>query len=137
MNKKADCVNLDFSELVNPDILHDLDIFPWPFMDEEFEGIIGKDVYEHVLHPIKFMDECWRILKPKGLITLRTNSWNNEQSYTDPTHRRFLTLKSFDYFDPRTAFGSKYFWYTKYKWHLLLYGKDGQELIFKLQKVKK
>ena len=126
--------NVDQNPLVSPDVIMDVDIFPWPFDDNFYDKIIAKDIYEHVLFPIKFLNECWRVLKQHCNIYIRTSCWNTKQSYTDPTHRRFCTLESFDYFDPSTFFGSKYKFYSRFKWQILEKKKSGQELIFVLKK---
>ena len=126
--------NLDSVEELKPDILHDLDDMPWPFEDESAEEINAADVYEHVADPLAFMNECWRILEKEGILKIRSTCWETEQSYTDPTHRRFLTLNSFDYWDKKTPFGKKYWWYSKNKYDILSKNRDGQELVFVLRK---
>jgi len=82
------------------DIVHDLDTGPWPFEDNSVERILAKDVFEHVADPILFMTECWRILEPNGVLFLRTPHWKHRDAYTDPTHRRFPTESTFDYWIP-------------------------------------
>lgn len=133
--KRAGYINIDICELLNPDIVHNLDVMPWPVDDDSCSEIIAEDVYEHVLDPIGFMQECWRIMKKGGGLYIRTSCFNTPQSYTDPTHRRFLTLGSFDYWDPKTEFGKKYWWYAKGKFQIMKKAVDGQELIFKLVKL--
>jgi 2-polyprenyl-3-methyl-5-hydroxy-6-metoxy-1,4-benzoquinol methylase len=39
-----------------------------PFLNEEFEAIFLFDVLEHIKNDHEFIKECFRILKPKGLI---------------------------------------------------------------------
>lgn len=133
--KYNEAVNVDICEELNPDVVHDLNIFPWPCDDESFQKIIAKDIYEHVDDPIKFMKECWRILKRDGYINIRTSYFKSENSFTDPTHKRFLTLGSFDYFDITTEVGRKYWWYSDLKFKIVNKIIDGQELEFVLQKV--
>ena len=133
---KQGYINLDFCKELKPNIVHNLNNFPWPFKKNEAEEIIAEDVYEHVYDPVAFMNECWRIMEVDGILTIRTSCWNTMQSFTDPTHKRFLTQHSFDYFDKSTIFGKKYWWYSKYKWKIIENRKDGQELVFRLKKVK-
>lgn len=82
------------------DIVHDLDQGPWPFKDGSVEAILAKDVFEHVADPILFMTECWRVLQPEGSLFIRTPHWRHRDAYTDPTHRRFPTESTFDYWIP-------------------------------------
>lgn len=44
----ADCVNLDRVALPGIDVVHDLDVGPWPFEDGAASSIEAKDVFEHV-----------------------------------------------------------------------------------------
>lgn len=134
-NKKLkDCIGVDFRKTEAVDILHDLRIYPWPFEDEQFENIMAKDIIEHMVEVIPFIDECWRISKPDGHLYIRTTYFMSEQSYRDPTHYHYFTLESFDYFDPDTILGVQYGWYSNRKWKVCRRARDGQETIFVLQK---
>jgi len=136
IDKREGYINLDNCENVYPDVLHDLDLFPWPFQEGMFEEIVAADIFEHVLYPIKFMNECWRILELSGKLLIRTSYFDSEQSFCDPTHRRFLTINSFDFFDTRTELGARYWWYTKYKWRIIqkALGVNSNETYFVLEK---
>jgi SAM-dependent methyltransferase len=101
-------VNLDAADIPGVDVVHDLDAFPWPFKDGEAEEIKAFDVYEHVNDPLGFMAECHRVLQPGGLLYIHTAYWKNEDSYRDPTHKRFLTEGSFDYWIPGTYLNQRY-----------------------------
>jgi SAM-dependent methyltransferase len=101
-------VNLDSVAQPGVDVVHDLDAFPWPFEDGEAEEIRAFDVYEHVNHPLEFMAECHRVLHSGGLLFIHTSYWKNRCSYTDPTHKRFLTEDSFDYWVPGTQYHARY-----------------------------
>jgi SAM-dependent methyltransferase len=101
-------VNLDAADIPGVDVVHDLDVFPWPFKDGEAAEIKAFDVYEHVDKPLEFMGECHRVLQPGGLLYIHTSYWKNEDSYRDPTHKRFLTEGSFDYWIPGTYLNQRY-----------------------------
>lgn len=101
-------VNVDSVDQPGIDVVHDLDVFPWPFADGTASEILGWDVYEHVTWPLEFMGECWRILRQDGTLTLHTSHWQNPDSYRDPTHKRFLTEESFDYWIPDTYLHRRY-----------------------------
>lgn len=53
---------------------------------------IGKDFL------CAFMDECYRILKPGGAMTVIVPSGRSDRAFQDPTHRRFFVESSFAYF---------------------------------------
>lgn len=90
-------VNLDRAPLPGVDVVHDLDVAPWPFPDARFAEVSGLQVFEHVLDPVLFINEAWRVLAPGGVLFLTVPSWRSENAYTDPTHRRFCTERTFDY----------------------------------------
>jgi predicted SAM-dependent methyltransferase len=48
---------------------------------------------------IKFMDECYRILKPGGKLTILTPYYSSMRAVQDPTHTRFICEASFMYFN--------------------------------------
>lgn len=99
----TDFVNVDISPDVGADVVHDLDAGPWPFGDGAAQIITAQDVFEHVHRPILFMRESHRILAPGGALLLKVPHWMHRDAYTDPTHVRFCTEHSFDYWIKGTA----------------------------------
>jgi len=116
------------------DVAHDLDDFPWPWEDEEFNFILAHDVIEHVCRPVRFMDECWRILKPGKAMIVHTNNIEYPiQAWRDMTHKRPYTIDSFDFLDPETEWGAEYLLSEK-TWEVKQKVRDGLELLFVLRK---
>src|SRR5579859_1721361 len=71
------------------DLSFDLEQLPWPLANDSVDNLRAIDVFEHLRLDVReWLDECWRILKPNGLLTMRLPAWNNHYSYRDPTHRR-------------------------------------------------
>ncbi len=54
------------------------------------------------------MDECWRILRPGGRLTIRGPRPDSENLWVDVSHRRAFVEHSFDHFDWSTEFGRRY-----------------------------
>ena len=132
--KLKNCIGVDFRKTDATDVVHDLRCYPWPFEAGQFENVIAKDIIEHMIEVIPFIDECWRIVKPNGHLYIRTTYFMSEQSYRDPTHYHYFTLESFDYFDPDTILGTQYGHYSDRKWQLCRRAIDGQEVKFDLKK---
>ena len=118
----------------NIDVAWDLDQCPWPWEDEEFDRIVAFDVIEHLWDTVAFMDECWRIVKPAGVLIIHTNNVEYpEQAWRDPTHKRVYCYDSFDFFDPETRWGAEYLLSDK-AWEVKDRRRDGQELLFCLKR---
>ena len=85
--KHPGAVGLDISPDTAADVVHDLDVFPYPFDDDSFDQVLLQDVIEHVAEPIKVFDELHRICRPGARIQLRTPHFSSVLAYSDPTHR--------------------------------------------------
>jgi ubiquinone/menaquinone biosynthesis C-methylase UbiE len=91
-------VRLDRSSRVEPDVVWDLNEFPYPFSDSFFSEIQCMDVIEHLEDIPSVMEEFHRILTANGLLRITTPHFSCANSYVDPTHRWHLSRFSFDYF---------------------------------------
>ena len=91
-------VTIDIVSDTLPDIVHDLNKFPWPFDDDTFEAIHCMDVIEHLEDVVKTMEEMHRISRVGARVYIATPHFSCANSYTDPTHRHHLGFFSFDYF---------------------------------------
>jgi SAM-dependent methyltransferase len=89
--KFPDAVGLDISPDTDADVVHDLDVFPYPFADDSFDQVLMQDVLEHVREPIKVIDELHRICRPGARIHLRTPHFSSVLAYSDPTHLHYFS----------------------------------------------
>lgn len=97
-----DSVNVDKVALPGIDVVHDVDVYPWPWPDQSFAEVYVTHLFEHVVDPLAFMAEAWRILHPGGLLAIEVPHYTNRNAFTDPTHRRFCTEDTFRYWVPGT-----------------------------------
>lgn len=97
-SKTPGAIGVDFNPKTQADIIHDLDVFPYPFADNYADRIICKDVLEHVEHFVNVMEEIWRISKPGCEVEISGPFMSSVNYFSDPTHRRSFTSRSFDYF---------------------------------------
>jgi SAM-dependent methyltransferase len=93
-------VNHDVAALPGIDVVHDLEVFPWAFEDNQFSEVRMINVLEHLSNMVKSMEEIHRITAPGAKVTIRVPYWNSRDMATDPTHKVFFSEYSFDYFDP-------------------------------------
>jgi predicted SAM-dependent methyltransferase len=91
-------IGLDLVDLPEVDIVHDLNKYPWPVKDSEFEAIYADNVLEHLDSIICPLEEIWRISKDKGKIKIIVPLFPGVWTYADPTHKQVFTYMSFNYF---------------------------------------
>src|SRR3989338_7737719 len=77
------------------DIVHDLDLLPYPFNNNSVNEIHMYHVLEHVHEPLKKMEELYRILKLGGLVYLRVPHFSSMGAFSDITHIRPFGYTSF------------------------------------------
>jgi SAM-dependent methyltransferase len=98
---------------------HDLNVLPWPWADESYDRIVARAVFEHLeIDMLASLNECWRILRPGGLVYVKVAYWDSEIAHEDPTHRWFLAPKAFDLFDPARRRGKEYDFYSERTWRI-------------------
>jgi SAM-dependent methyltransferase len=101
-------VNVDLADCPGVDVVQDLDVAPWPWPDGSVAEIQALDVFEHVDRPVLFMVECHRVLRPGGQLLIRTPHFQHWSAYADPTHKRFPTPLTFDYWIRGTEWHERY-----------------------------
>lgn len=99
-----------------------------PFNDNSADYIWAAHIVEHIPHQVRlaaglpgglageyralvedmdgffvFFHECWRILKPGGLMHIRFPYGASYGALNDPTHTRYLTPATFSYLKPPTG----------------------------------
>jgi len=95
-NKVQGAVYLDVDPKVKPDILHDLNKFPYPIESKSFDEIYAKHVIEHLDDPSGFMKEIERILKPGGTVFIETPHFSSRVAYSEPQHKLFFSYFMFN-----------------------------------------
>lgn len=98
-DKREGFVNADNFLECQPDIMCDLEAFPWPFEDNDFDYILMKHVLEHVGSQFsvfkKIMQELYRISSPDGIIEIQVPHFSHNTFWSDPTHVRGFTDLTF------------------------------------------
>lgn len=93
---RADCVNLDILDNVKKDIKHDLNIYPWPFDDNEFDVVYCIDVLEHLEKPAKAVEEMHRICKNNAKIIIRSPHFSSQVAHVDLQHVKSFSVQVFN-----------------------------------------
>ena len=96
--KKDGYVNLDSCGHLGPDVVHDLNRYPYPFEDNRFELIEADHVIEHLDDIFAAMRELHRILMPGGRLIVKVPHFS--RGFTHPEHRRGFDVAFPYYFMP-------------------------------------
>jgi SAM-dependent methyltransferase len=90
---------MDIRPDVDADIVHDLQEFPYPFPDDEFDLIEADHVLEHLRDPFRVMKELHRITKNGGLVIIRVPHFS--RGFSHPEHKRGFDVSFPLYFQPQ------------------------------------
>ncbi len=107
-------INLDVQPLPGVDVVHNLEKFPYPFKDEEFDLIQAHQVLEHINNLEEVMKELARILKKGGRLKIDVPHFSSNSAYMDPTHKRLFAYTTFDFFVRNHFHEEKYQYNTEY-----------------------
>ena len=101
-NKKSDYVNVDKFDTFAPDILWDLEVFPWPFETSSVNEILLNHSLEHMGAETSIffaiIQELYRVSMPGATIRINVPHPRSENFINDPTHVRVVTPLSFRLF---------------------------------------
>ena len=100
LNHKAGYVNVD--KYGQPDMCHDLETFPWPWVENAVSEIILNHVLEHLGESsavyLKIIQEMYRICTPDAIIQIAVPHPRSDEFINDPTHVRVVTPAGLDLF---------------------------------------
>lgn len=136
LGRREGALNVDRWAGPGVDCVYDLERTPWPWPDGAVTEVWALDILEHLADFLVTMRELHRVMCPGAMVHVRTSNWRTENSFTDPTHRRFLTLRSFDFWDPVRPYAAKYPQYAEGR-HFRIHDarEDGEELVFELERL--
>lgn len=101
--KQPGAVGMDKLNIPGVDIVWNWNDFPWPVENESVLTIIASHVVEHVSpadgHFLRWMDECWRVLKPDGQMAIVAPYGLSSLYVQDPTHCNPVSERTFWHFD--------------------------------------
>lgn len=109
--KRPGSIGLDIARIPGSvDVMGD--VMRTPFRDSSVSRVFAWHLVEHMDDLPALMAEVWRICRPGALVYFRfPHASATHSAWTDPTHRRGLTLETFDYFDRQTLSGGMFGYY--------------------------
>ena len=101
-NKQENFIGMDKRKVKGVDIVHDLEVFPYPLDDSCCNVVMASHILEHIKphFAIPLFDEIWRILKPDGQFISAVPYAGSNLYWQDPTHCNGFIPATFQYFDP-------------------------------------
>ena len=99
--KLEGAVGIDINPNSAADVIHDLEKFPYPFSDNEFDEIYADNVMEHFQNVVGVLEELHRISRNGAVIKIIAPYFRSKWACADPTHKRFFSVESFAYFDEK------------------------------------
>ena len=76
-----------------------------PFKDESVDLLYASHVFEHIRKFPELMAECHRVLKPRGVLTLKVPMGGCRAAMADPTHYWQFAPETFYHFDKDSNIG--------------------------------
>lgn len=110
-NKQPGFVGMDVRDVPGVDIVHDLNVHPWPLPDRSVTRVMASHLVEHVPPTavtaegtrfpfVEFMDEAWRVCQAGAEFLIAAPYYASPGFAQDPTHINMVSEVTFAYFDP-------------------------------------
>ncbi len=102
-HKEQGTIGVDSFAYPGVDVVADIN-HGLPFPTDTVQEVYAYHVLEHVDNFVFIMEEIWRVTKNGARVHVKIPHASCPlAAWSDPTHRRALTLQTFDYFDERRA----------------------------------
>jgi SAM-dependent methyltransferase len=91
-------INVDRVPHSGVDLVHDLDVVPYPWTENSVCEVLMRHSLEHVHDVTAVMNELWRILVPGGIVRIIVPHFTSCQALTHPEHRHafsYNTLRAY------------------------------------------
>ena len=88
--KRPGTIGVDYSDRHDADVIHDLNVFPYPFESDSIDKVYLDNVLEHLDEPMRVMNEVHRITKTGGEVKVIVPYFRSVWAFIDPTHKTFI-----------------------------------------------
>ncbi len=106
-HKRPNFVGVDIAKTDAVEVVHDLNVYPYPFKDNSVFEIYCGHFIEHVADIKKFMEECYRILNNQAVMLILAPYYSAVGAVQDFTHVRSISEMTFVYFNQEWLRNSK------------------------------
>lgn len=91
-------VGLDRHASPGVDVVCDLESGSLPFAGNTFDIVYANHALEHIANLAGLLTEISRVMKPGAILKIGVPYAGDLRAFQDPTHVRYFTLKTFEYF---------------------------------------
>lgn len=102
-NKLEGYVNVDKDG--QPDLAHDLELFPWPWEDDSVSEVVLSHVLEHLGETteifFQIIKELYRVCRSNAVIRIWVPHPRHDNFIDDPTHVRRITPEGLELFSKK------------------------------------
>lgn len=95
---EGEITGVDVDKDSQADVIWNLEKFPYPFKDNEFDAVYTHHCVEHLADTIAVMNELHRITKAKGRVTILVPYGSSAWSLSNVTHKKFFNADSIKFF---------------------------------------
>ncbi len=96
VNQINDAIGVDIDPANHPDLVFDLNKFPYPLRDSSVDQVYAKHILEHLGDLYAIFREIHRILKNGGDFIIEVPHFSCRVAYSEPEHNRFFSYFMFD-----------------------------------------
>ena len=104
-NKLEGYVNVDAFAACGPDVVHDLEVVPWPWATSSVDEIVMNHSLEHMGATTEgffaIIKELYRVSKVDATIRIHVPHPRHDSFLTDPTHVRAISPQLFGLFSKK------------------------------------
>lgn len=97
-NKREGFLNIDILSIPEVDIVADLNKGV-PLQDNSVDEMVALSILEHLDDTCFVMEEIYRVCKRDARVTIKVPYFKSTAAFKDPTHKRFFSERTFEYFD--------------------------------------
>lgn len=101
--KHPGAFGVDIVEDSDADLIWNLNDVPWPLPSGVFAKVYMIDVLEHLEDVLSILEEVYRVCCTGADVIVQAPFATSHHLWTDPTHRRGFTSRSFKYFSAEFA----------------------------------
>ena len=111
-------MTVDLNPSVRPTHVWNLNQTPWPFDDDTFDLVAALSIIEHLDDFLAVMGEIHRVCRHDAQVNILVPHFSSAAAFVDPTHKRYFSARSCDYFVRGTEIEREYGFYVPYRFKM-------------------